>query len=82
VTKSLWRKKRHNLRGAAVRMAVKVRSVTVWNRVYKLRRASQLLAPTVDFSWLTEIEKDLALVMEPDREGDQMPRRRCLRATR
>jgi integrase len=46
-------------------LSARVRSVTVWNCVYKLRRASQLLAPTVDFSWLAEIEKDLALVMEP-----------------
>jgi len=46
-------------------LTVRVRSVTVYNCIYKLRRAAELLAPTVDFSWLAEIEKDLALVMEP-----------------
>jgi integrase len=43
----------------------RVRSVTIWNCIYKLRRAAELLAPTADFSWLAEIEKDLALVMQP-----------------
>jgi hypothetical protein len=35
------------------------------NCVYKLRRAAELLTPTADFFWLAEIEKDLALIMEP-----------------
>jgi integrase len=46
-------------------LTTRVRSVTIWNCVYKLRRAAELLAPSRDFSWLAEIEKDLALVMEP-----------------
>jgi integrase len=46
-------------------LTARVRSVTVYNCIYKLRRAAQLLAPTVDFSWLADVEKDLALVMEP-----------------
>jgi integrase len=53
-------------------LAARVRSVTVWNCLYKLRRASQLLAPTVDFYWLAEIEKDLALVMEPRSKFDRL----------
>jgi hypothetical protein len=43
----------------------RVRSVTVYNCISMLRRTARLLAPTVDFSWLAEIEKDLELVMEP-----------------
>jgi site-specific recombinase XerD len=43
----------------------RVRSVTVWNCIYKLRMAAKLLDPKADFSWLAEIEKDLALVMVP-----------------
>lgn len=43
----------------------RVRSVTIWNCIYKLRRASELMAPNIDFSWLAEIEKDLALTMQP-----------------
>jgi len=43
----------------------RVRSTTIWNCMYKLRRAAELMAPTSDFAWLAEIEKDLALVMVP-----------------
>jgi integrase len=43
----------------------RVRSVTVWNCIYKLRMAATLLDPKANFSWLAEIEKDLALVMVP-----------------
>jgi hypothetical protein len=46
-------------------LAVRVRSVTAWNCIYKLRRAAQLISPGTDFSWLQEIENDLAFVMEP-----------------
>jgi hypothetical protein len=31
-----------------------------------------LLAPTLDFCWLAEIEKDLALVMEPRSKLDRL----------
>jgi integrase len=53
-------------------LASRVRSVTVYNCVYKLRRAAELLAPATDFSWLAEIEKDLALVMEPRSKFDRL----------
>jgi len=46
-------------------LTARVRSVTVYNCIYKLRRAAELLAPSFDFTWLADIEKDLALVMEP-----------------
>ena len=45
--------------------ARKVLSVTIWNCVYKLRRASQLLDPKRDIGWLIEIENEAALVMTP-----------------
>jgi integrase len=50
----------------------RVRSVTVWNAIYKLRRAAQLIAPGGDFNWLAEIEKDIALVMEPRSKADRL----------
>jgi integrase len=50
----------------------RARSVTVWNCIYKLRRAAELLAPSADFSWLAEIEKDLALLMEPRSKFDRL----------
>jgi integrase len=53
-------------------LTARVRSVTVYNCIYKLRRAAELLAPAADFSWLAEIEKDLALVMEPRSKFDRL----------
>ncbi len=46
-------------------LKARVSSVTAYGSVYKLRRMAQLLAPSRDFTWLVEIEKDLALVMQP-----------------
>jgi integrase len=53
-------------------LKVRVRSVTVWNCVYKLRMAARLLDPKADFGWLSEIEQDLALVMEPRSKFDRV----------
>jgi integrase len=53
-------------------LKVRVRSVTVYNCIHQLRRAAQLLAPTFDFSWIAEIEKDLALEMEPRSKFDRL----------
>jgi integrase len=50
----------------------RVRSVTVYNCIYKLRRAAELLTPEIDYSWLAEIEKDLALVMVPKSKFDRL----------
>jgi integrase len=53
-------------------LKARVRSVTVYNCIHQLRRASQLLAPTADFSWLAEIENDIALEMEPRSRFDRL----------
>src|SRR5262249_35051240 len=53
-------------------LMARVRSGTTYNCIYKLRRAAQLLAPGMDFSWLIEIEKDLALVIEPHSKYDRL----------
>jgi len=53
-------------------LKARVRSVTVWNSVYKLRRAAQLIAPGGDFGWLAEIEKEIALVMVPRSKTDRV----------
>jgi integrase len=53
-------------------LTARVRSVTVYNCIHMLRRAAELLAPTADFSWLAEIEKDLALLMEPRSKFDRL----------
>jgi len=60
------------LRATSQTSTARVRSGTVWNCIYKLRRAAELLAPKADFSWLAEIEKDLALVIEPRSKYDRL----------
>jgi site-specific recombinase XerD len=50
----------------------RVSSVTIWNCVYKLRRASQLLNPKIDFAWLAQLEQELALVMVPRSKFDRL----------
>jgi hypothetical protein len=61
-----------NVEAYLIDLTARVRSVTVYNCIYKLRRAGELLAPTANFSWLAEIEKDLALVMEPRSKFDRL----------
>jgi hypothetical protein len=48
------------------------RSVTQAQSTYKLRRMAEILAPERDFSWLREIEKDLALVAYPTDRFDRI----------
>ena len=50
----------------------RVRSVTVYGSISKLRRAARCIAPGVDFTWLAEIERDLAFVMRPRSKFDRM----------
>src|SRR5262249_61016487 len=50
----------------------KLNSGIGWNSILKLRRAPQLLSPTEDFTWLTEIEKDLELLQEPRSKFDRL----------
>ncbi|MBX9778231.1 MAG: site-specific integrase [Xanthobacteraceae bacterium] len=50
----------------------RVRSVSVWNCIYKLRRCSEVLARQADFRWLSEIEKDIAFTMQPKSKYDRL----------
>jgi integrase len=61
-----------NVEAYITTLTARVRSLTVYNCIHMLRRAAELLAPTADFSWLAEIEKDLALVMEPRSKFDRL----------
>ena len=47
----------------------RVSSVSVHTYIYCLRRIAMLLAPANDFSWLGEIEKDLALGWSRDQSS-------------
>ena len=51
--------------GYLAELQARVRSVTVYGSIYKLRRTAELLNPGADLAWLREIEDDLALVMQP-----------------
>jgi hypothetical protein len=53
-------------------LKARVTSVTTWNCIYKLRRAAELLNPSIDISWLAEIESELALVMVPRSKFDRL----------
>jgi integrase len=55
-----------------VELKKRVSSVTLWNSIYKLRRAAACLAPTANFHWLSEIEKDIALVARPRDKTDRL----------
>ena len=61
-----------NVEAYVAELKARVRSGTVWNCIYKLRRAAELMAPASDFAWLAEIEQDLALVIEPKSKFDRM----------
>jgi integrase len=63
---------RSNVKAYTAELKGRVSSVTVWNCVYKLRRASQLLNPSIDFAWLVEIECEAALVMVPRSKFDRL----------
>jgi integrase len=51
-----------NVEDYVAELQTRVCSVTVWNCVYKLRRAAELMTTPTAFFWLAEIEKDLALI--------------------
>jgi integrase len=55
-----------------VELEGRVSPVTIWNSVYKLRRAAECLARDADFGWLLEIEKNVALVAEPKDKTDRL----------
>jgi integrase len=54
-----------NVDGYVAELKARVSSVTVYGSISKLRRASELICPARDFTWLSEIEKDLKLEMRP-----------------
>ena len=52
-------------------LSSRVRSVTAWNSISMVRRAVQFIVPDWDFSWLREIDNDLAFVMQPKSKLDR-----------
>ncbi len=63
---------RSNVKTYVAELKARVSSVTSWNCIYKLRCASQLLNTKIDFGWLIEVERELALVMAPRSKFDRL----------
>src|SRR5215211_3235452 len=61
-----------NVEAYIAELRQRVGSVTLYGSIHKLRRASQLMAPVLDFAWLCEIEKDLALTTRPRTKFDRL----------
>jgi len=50
----------------------RVGSVTLYGSIHKLRHAAEIIAPSLEFAWLGELEKDLALDMRPRSKFDRI----------
>jgi integrase len=50
----------------------RVRSVTLYSNIYKLRRTAELLAPNKDLAWLKDIEQELEWDMRPASKFDRI----------
>lgn len=61
-----------NVKAYIAEIQQSVRTATVYNCIHKLRRASELLAPQLQFGWLAQIEKELALHIEPQSKYDRL----------
>jgi integrase len=61
-----------NIEAFLTELRSRVGSVTLYGTTYKVRRTAQLVAPHLDFRWLTEIEKDLASTMQPRGKNDRL----------
>jgi site-specific recombinase XerD len=61
-----------NVDGYISELKARVSSVTVYGSISKLRRASELICSDRDFTWLSDIEKDLKLEMRPRSKFDRL----------
>jgi integrase len=61
-----------NVQPYIAELQARVSSATVHGSITKVRRAAELMVPDGNFAWLAEIEKDLALIMEPASKFDRL----------
>ena len=61
-----------NVDAYIVELKDRVGSVTVHGSISKLRRTARFIAPGRDFTWLADINRDLAFVMRPRSKFDRM----------
>jgi integrase/recombinase XerD len=59
-------------------LKARVSSVTIYNCISKLRRVAKVIAPEANFGWLSEIENDLALTMQPRSKFERFVLTQCL----
>jgi integrase len=62
---------RPNVAAYLADLKARVTTVTVYNAISKLRRAASLIAPSLELSWLKEIEEDLRIVAVPRSKFDR-----------
>src|SRR5262245_14598674 len=61
---------RANVDAFLAELKARVSASTVWNTVYKLRRALQLIAPGIDAGWLLDLEREARYSVRPkDKAG-------------
>jgi integrase len=61
-----------NVDAYIVELKERVSSVTVHGSISMLRRTARFIAPGRDFTWLADIDRDLAFVMRPRSKFDRM----------
>ena len=61
-----------SIAGFIAELQNRVSSVTASRTIHKVRRAAQCIAPGLDFAWLAEIGKDLALLERPKDKFDRI----------
>ena len=61
-----------NVDAYLVELKGRVSSMTVHGSICKLRRAAQYIAPDRDFTWLAEIDKELAVLARPRSKFDRL----------
>lgn len=61
-----------NVDAYLIELKGRVSSMTVHGSICKLRRAAQYIAPDRDFTWLAEIDKELAVVARPRSKFDRL----------
>jgi hypothetical protein len=61
-----------NVDAYVAELKARVGAGTVWNSIYKLRRAAEILAPGLDLRWLVEIEKDASSELRPKNKADRL----------
>jgi integrase len=64
---------KENVERYLAELQARVRSVTQYGNIYKLRRVTELIAPQRELAWLKELEQDLELAKQPRSKFGRAP---------